>query len=138
MSKILIIDDDRDFQESIQMVLESNNFETASAYDSEEGINKIRSENPDLVILDVVLPSNYEGFEVARKVREELDIKKLPIIILTAVHDKKRVPYRFAPDEQWLPVDYFFDKPVKPDTLLAKIKEILNIPDSGREGRSYY
>jgi two-component system alkaline phosphatase synthesis response regulator PhoP len=129
MPKILVIDDDRDFQETTRIVLEKSGFMVVSAYKPEEGLEKVQSENPDLVILDVLMPSDFEGFEVARKVREELKLLKLPIILLTAVHGEKKVPYRFAPHEQWLPVDYFFDKPVAPDVLVGKVKELLNIPD---------
>jgi len=130
MHKILIIDDDRDFQDATRLVLEKNGFEVASAYGPEEGIEKLKAEKPDLVILDVLMPSNYEGFDVARKIREDLRMRELPIILLTAVHAEKKVPYRFGPHEKWLPVDYFFDKPVEPQTLVAKVKELLNIPEA--------
>ena len=129
MPKILMIDDDKDLQEMTRLVLEKNGFEVLSAYNPEEGLQKVQSENPDLVILDVLMPSDFEGFEVARKIREDLKLLKLPIILLTAVHGEKKVPYRFGPHEQWLPVDYFFDKPVQPDVLVTKIKEFLNIPE---------
>ncbi|MBA7699013.1 Transcriptional regulatory protein AfsQ1 [subsurface metagenome] len=127
MSKILIIDDDRDFQEVTRTILEKHDFNVASAYNPEEGIKKVQSEKPDLVILDVIMPSDFEGFEVARKIREELKMRELPIILLTAVHSEKKVPYRFGPHEDWLPIDYFLDKPVEPDVLVTKIKEFLNI-----------
>jgi len=129
MPKILVVDDDKDFQEMTRIVLEKNDFQVVPAYDPEEGLQKVQSESPDLVILDVMMPSDFEGFEVARKIREELKLVKLPIILLTAVHGTKKVPYRFAPHEQWLPVDYFYDKPVAPDVLVAKVKEYLNIPE---------
>lgn len=129
MSKILMIDDDKDLQEATRIVLEKHNFEVVSAYDPEEGLKKVQSERPDLVILDVLMPNNYEGFKVAREIREKLNMRKLPIILLTAVHGEKKVPYRFAPHEEWLPVDYFFDKPVKPDVLVTKINEMLNIQE---------
>jgi CheY-like chemotaxis protein len=129
MPKILVIDDDKDLQEATRLVLEKNGFEVVSAYNPEEGLAKVQSENPDLVILDVLMPSNFEGFEVARTIREELKLLKLPIILLTAVHGEKKVPYRFAPHEQWLPVDYFFDKPVPHEVLVAKVKEFLNITE---------
>jgi two-component system alkaline phosphatase synthesis response regulator PhoP len=129
MPKILVIDDDKDFQEMTRIVLEKNDFQVVPAYDSEEGLQKVQSESPDLVILDVMMPSDFEGFEVARKIREELKLVKLPIILLTAVHGTKKVPYRFAPHEQWLPVDYLYDKTVAPDVLVAKVKEYLNIPE---------
>jgi DNA-binding response OmpR family regulator len=125
MSKILVIDDDKDFQEFICYFLQSSGYETASAFDAEEGIRKVGSENPDLVILDVMMPSGLEGFTVARKVREELNLVELPIIMLTAVHQVVKVPYRFVPDDQWLPVDRFLDKPVDPNKLLARIRELL-------------
>jgi DNA-binding response OmpR family regulator len=128
MKKILVIDDDEDLQEVTRIALEENDFTVISAVTPEEGINKVKSEIPDLVILDVIMPRDFEGFEVARKIRDELKLKTLPIIMLTAVHEVKRVPYRFAPHEQWLPVDYFFEKPVESKVLVSKVKEILNIP----------
>ena len=127
MKKILIIDDDKEFQDTCGLILEKNNFSVVTAYNPEEGIEKTKSEKPDLVILDVMMPSGFEGFDVAVKIREELKLVDLPIIILTAVHDVKKVPYRFAPDNNYLPVDFFYDKPVAPDMLIEKIKEVLNI-----------
>ena len=127
MAKILIIDDDTDFQQAIQLVLEKHDFEVVSAYDPEEGITKVKDENPDLIILDVLMPNAFEGFDVARKIREDLGLRDLPILMLTAVHTEKEVPYRFGPHEEWLPVDFFMDKPVDPDVLVAKVKEFLNI-----------
>jgi CheY-like chemotaxis protein len=127
MPKILIIDDDKDFQDITRLVLENNGFTVVSAYGPEEGLRMVQSEKPDLLILDVLMPDNYEGFAVARNIREELNLRELPILLLTAVHGEKKVPYRFAPHEEYLPVDYFFDKPVQPEVLVGKIKELLNM-----------
>jgi DNA-binding response OmpR family regulator len=127
MSKILIIDDDKDLQDMIRLVLEEKGFSVVSAYGPEEGLKMVRSEKPDLIILDVLMPDNFEGFDVARTIREQLKLRALPIILLTAVHVEKKVPYRFAPHEEYLPVDYFFDKPVQPEVLVAKVKELLNM-----------
>jgi len=125
MAKILIVDDDADFRQVCRVVLERGGFEVCEAVGPEEGLEKVHSAAPDLLILDVLMPDNYEGFDVARKIREDLKMHRLPIVMLTAVHDVKKVPYRFAPDEAWLPVDIFLDKPVSPDTLLQKVKEAL-------------
>jgi len=127
MLKILVIDDDKDLQDIMSLVLEENGFSVVSAYGPEEGLQMVRSEKPDLIILDVLMPDDFEGFDVARTIREELGLRGLPIILLTAVHVEKKVPYRFAPHEEYLPVDYFFDKPVQPEVLVAKVKELLNI-----------
>jgi CheY-like chemotaxis protein len=127
MPKILVIDDDPDLQATMRLVLEKNGFQVISAYNPDEGIQQVQAEKPDLVILDVLMPHDYEGFDLARKIREDLEMRELPIILLSAVHEMKKVPYRFAPHEQWLPVDYFFDKPVESQVLLNKIRELLNL-----------
>jgi DNA-binding response OmpR family regulator len=125
MSKILMIDDDADFRYAVQMVLEAEGFDTEMAANGEEGVRKVLDAQPDLVILDVIMVKDLEGFEVARTLREEHGLLGLPILMLTAVHSVKKVPYRFAPDEEYLPVDVFMDKPIEPETLVATIKEML-------------
>ena len=117
MTKILVIDDDADFLLAVRMVLEAHDFEMVEAKTPEEGISKVLSVKPDLVILDVMMPTDYEGFEVAREIREKHKLIDLPIFMLTSVHGTKKVPYRFAPDEDYLPVDVFMDKPIDPDQL---------------------
>jgi len=127
MAKILVVDDDSDFRDVCRLYLEKEGFQISEAEDADEGFDKVQAERPDLLILDVLMPSNYEGFGLARKIREELDMRKLPILMLTAVHGIKKVPYRFGPDDTWLPVDIFLDKPVSASTLVQKVKEALGI-----------
>jgi two-component system alkaline phosphatase synthesis response regulator PhoP len=128
MARILIVDDDADVHEGLGPVLRDEGFEVASAYNADEGIEAINAEKPDLLILDVLMPTEYEGFEMAREVRGALKLRDLPIIILSAVHQVKEVPYRFAPDETYLPVDVFMDKPVDPRQLCDKVRELLGEP----------
>lgn len=125
MHKILVIDDDPDFFLAVQMVLEAHDFEVEAATTPEEGVGKVLSAKPDLVILDVMMPTGYEGFDVAREIREKHKLIDLPIFMLTSVHSVKKVPYRFAPDEDYLPVDVFLDKPIEPEHLVDTIQEIL-------------
>jgi DNA-binding response OmpR family regulator len=125
MAKILVIDDDPDFLVAVQMVLEAHDFEMEQAMTPGEGISKVLSVEPDLVILDVMMPTGYEGFDVAREIREKHKMIELPILMLTSVHSVKKVPYRFAPDEDYLPVDVFLDKPIEPDQLADIIQEML-------------
>ena len=125
MTKILVIDDDADFLLAVRMALEAHNFEMEEARTPEEGISKVLSVNPDLVILDVMMPTGYEGFDVAREIREKHKLIDLPIFMLTSVHSVKKVPYRFAPDEDYLPVDVFLDKPIEPEQLVDTVQEIL-------------
>jgi len=125
MPKILVIDDEPDFLLAVQMVLEANDFEMETATTPEEGINKVLSAKPDLVILDVMMPTGYEGFDVAREIREKHRLIELPILMLTSIHRSKKVPYRFTPDEEYLPVDVFLDKPIEPEALVDTIREML-------------
>jgi len=125
MSKILVIDDDSDFLLAVQMVLKAHDFEMETAMTPEEGINKVLSTEPDLVILDVMMPTGYEGFDVAREIREKHKLIDLPVLMLTSIHSTKKVPYRFAPDEDYLPVDVFLDKPIEPEQLINTIQEML-------------
>lgn len=125
MARILVIDDDRDFLTTVEMILGAHGYEMEFATTPEEGIDKAASTEPDLVILDVMMPTGYEGFDVARAIRERLKLVELPVLMLTSIHGKREVPYRFAPDEHYLPVDRFIDKPIEPDQLVETIQGML-------------
>ena len=125
MSKILVIDDDPDFLYTVQLVLEGAGFEVEMAASPEEGLGKVQSTEPDLVVLDVLMPAGYEGFEVARALREQHGLTELPIVILTSLHQKQDVPYRFAPDETYLPVDVFLDKSADLEQVADTVQELL-------------
>ena len=125
MAKVLAIDDDRDLLNAVRVMLEKAGFEVEVAQTPEDGIEKVKSATPDVVVLDVMMPSGYEGFAVARAIREDLGLRDLPVVILSCVHEKKQVPYRFAPDDNYLPVDVFLDKPIDMNRLVAIVKEVL-------------
>ncbi|MFQ5951885.1 MAG: PleD family two-component system response regulator [Candidatus Omnitrophota bacterium] len=126
MAKILIIDDDPDIVESMKVILGSKEYEVAFAYSGEEGLNKIRQEKPDLIILDIMMETGDKGFDVARKVKKDESYKGIPILMLTAI--KERTGFDFseeAGDEAWLPVDDYCDKPLRPEELIAKVENLL-------------
>lgn len=79
-NKILVVDDERAITDIIKFNLEKEGFTVTTAFDGEEGVNKIKHWNPDLVVLDIMMPIK-DGFEVLKEVREDY---KLPIIVLTA------------------------------------------------------
>ena len=124
MAKILLIDDDPDFIEINTVVLKKSGFEVISAYDGKQGFEKAKLEKPDLIILDVMMTDRTEGFYTARQLRSEEATKSTPLILLTAIHKEEKA-FHFAPDETWLPVDVFLDKPVKPERLLEEVKRQL-------------
>jgi CheY-like chemotaxis protein len=124
-----MIDDDPDILTAIRIPLESVGHEFSEARSGSEGLEKIKEVNPDLIILDVMMESATEGFQLSLKLRdrspdsEYAAYRDIPILMLTAIHTT--TPLRFTPDDDYLPVDAFLDKSADPDQLLAKIDELL-------------
>ena len=125
--KILIVDDDLDLTKALQVILESENYTVVTAADRAEGMEKIRTDKPDLVLLDVMMSTWSDGFEMSRELKKDPQFKDIPILILTAVQNRSGIDFKStAGDPTWCPVDGFLDKPVKPDILLAEIKKLLS------------
>ncbi len=125
--RILIVDDDPDITEAMSVILENKGYEVAIAADSSEGLAWLKEHRPDLIILDVMMRTQQEGFEMARDLKQNPTYKDIPILMLTAVKDKTGIDFKpNAGDESWLPVEGFLDKPVKPDMLVDKVKALLN------------
>ena len=121
--KILVVDDNRDFVESTRDLLEANGYEVVTAYDGESGLQTARKERPDLMILDVMMAHETEGFEVSRKIPETPELRKMPILLVTGIRRELNLPFGFEPDSTWLPVDSVFEKPIEPAVLLKEIKK---------------
>ena len=124
---ILIIDDDPDITEAMTVVLENKGYEVRSAQDSTEGMERLKETKPDVIILDVMMRTSQEGFELSRELKHNADYKSIPILMLTAVKEKTGLDFGpTAGDESWLPVEGYLDKPVKPDVLLEKVEDLLH------------
>ncbi|MHC4520695.1 MAG: response regulator [Planctomycetota bacterium] len=127
--RILIIDDDPDITEAMSVVLRNKGYTVDGAGDSGEGMAKLEANRPDLIILDVMMRTSQEGFELSRELKQNDAYKAIPILMLTAVKDKTGLDFKAtAGDESWLPVEEFLDKPVKPDVLLEKVASLLPKP----------
>ena len=130
MAKILIIDDDPDMILALHLCLEDAGYEIVEAESGNEGLEKVKSENPDLIVLDAMMDTATEGFQVALTLRssdpesEYAPYRQIPILMLTAIHTT--TPLRFGPNEDYLPVDDFIEKPLEPDLLAQKVKELLS------------
>ena len=124
-NKVLVIDDDNDFVESVVNLLEARGYALASASNGQEGVEKAKAEKPDLILLDVMMTTKDEGFNVARQLHEIEDLKGTPVIMVTGVRKEMNLPFGFEPDETWLPVKQILEKPVKPETLLNAVSDAL-------------
>jgi|YNPNPStandDraft_1061719.scaffolds.fasta_scaffold68437_2 CheY-like chemotaxis protein len=128
-AKILVVDDDPDMVLSLQLTLATGPYEVVSARSGEEGLRKIKEENPDLLILDVMMEDFVTGFKMVERLRdpdphsEYAAYAHLPILLLTSIH--QRTAFRFAPDPERLPVQGFLEKPIAPQVLLQRVAELL-------------
>lgn len=123
--KILMIDDDADFRESIANLLEAKGYDVDAAPDGKEGIEKAKANKPDLILLDVMMTTKSEGFDVARELHKLDSLKGTPVIMITGVRREMNLPFGFEPDEDWLPVKELLEKPVKPEVLLNAIEKYI-------------
>ena len=123
--RILIVDDEEDIVNVLRFRLEANNYAVLSASEGQEGLNKARTEKPDLVILDLMLPK-LDGYKVCRMLKFDESYKNIPIIMFTARVQKK--------DEELgmkMGADAYIAKPFEPEVLLGKIKELLSKQQEG-------
>ena len=125
---ILVIDDDRDLVDTLRIVLESKNYEVRAAYDGKEGLDRIEEKRPDLIILDVMMATDTEGFDLAYRLQNRTEFRDIPIIMVTsfpkAMAEKGPDRFQHILGEDW-PVSFFIEKPVDPEMLLATIEDIL-------------
>lgn len=123
--KVLIIDDDADFVESIENLLEARGYDVVSASNGKDGVETAKKEKPNLIILDVMMTTKDEGFNVARKLNELEEVKGTPVIMVTGVRREMNLPFGFEPDQTWLPVKEVLEKPIKPETLLKAVADYI-------------
>ncbi|MFC1498609.1 response regulator transcription factor [Verrucomicrobiota bacterium] len=126
--KIYLVDDDKDIIESISMLLESEGHQVGHQTDEVDAPKNIEAFGADMVILDVMFPENDSaGFEIARAIRAHEPIKDIPVLMLSAVNNEGQSPVTFSnkdTDDTFMPVNQFIEKPIKPEVLIAKIKEL--------------
>ena len=124
MPKILIVDDDlvmRELQKETLEKLEDNGVEILTVDNGEDAIDSIRTEKPDLVILDVMMPE-MNGFEVCNTVKNELGMKDVFVLILTA--STQGLDKQMSKD---VGADIFMTKPFDPDELIKVVSKVLEI-----------
>ena len=123
-AKILLIDDDADFVESTKIVLESKPYDVIIAHDGDKGLQKAREENPDLILLDVIMPVK-DGFTAAEQLKKDPDLSTIPVLILTsfaARHGETTIPVSRG---LTLEAEDYIDKPVSPEELLKRVEKHL-------------
>jgi DNA-binding response OmpR family regulator len=117
---ILIVEDDKFLRELISQKLIKEGYNILQAVDGEEGLDKIKKEKPDLVLLDLILPG-IDGFEVLARAKEDPEVVKIPVIILSNLGQKEDVEKGMGLGA----VDYLVKAHFTPGEIIDKMKRIL-------------
>ncbi len=123
--KILIVDDDPDLVESVRIILESKGYEVEAAYDGIEGLEKVKEFQPDLIVLDVMMPKK-NGYEVCKELKSDPKYSSIPILLLTAVVSQIPSSSQYTLDQGMeTEADDYVDKPVEPEELVRRVEVLL-------------
>ena len=121
--RILIIDDDPDFVQSIGMILKSAGYEVLEAFSGKEGLEKAKAENPDLYIIDLMMETYSEGSRVVEALIKDENTRDKPRIMITSVD--LTGPWDSYPRDEWLACDFLLQKPVPPGELLKYVDKAI-------------
>lgn len=126
--EILVVDDDMDIRDSLQIILEKNGYAVRLAKNGKEALQELGVKKPDLMILDVMMSTDTEGFDLAYELKNMPDFSSLPIIMLTSFMEKVREEgpdqFQHILGEEW-PAKWLFEKPIDSAKLLKKLDGIL-------------
>jgi len=125
-SKILVVDDDPDILDAVALILESQGYEVVTARDGIEGLANLKAEQPDLMILDLMMP-RMDGFAVCKELQDPRwsKYRDIPILILTSVREEaSRRRYELETGLA-LDVDDYVEKPMSPDVLLKRVSTLI-------------
>jgi two-component system alkaline phosphatase synthesis response regulator PhoP len=130
--KILAVDDEKHIVRLVQVNLERAGYEVVTANDGKEALQKVQDENPDLLVLDVMMPY-MDGFEVLQNLRRNPATRDIPVIMLTAKAQDADVFKGWQSG-----VDCYLTKPFNPMELLSFVKRIFDSTDGGSGGEKRY
>jgi len=144
--KVLVVDDDANTVKFLSAALEQNGYQAIAAFNGKEGWEKIESDKPDLILLDVMMPKKT-GFVLFKQLRRDEKYKGIPVIMLTGVaevlddldaqsedtHERPfdtlreamRKTIKEMKEEGLVKPDLFIDKPIDPELVIAKVKELI-------------
>jgi two-component system alkaline phosphatase synthesis response regulator PhoP len=121
--QVLIIDDDGDFVNAIQALLEFSGYKVRSARNGRDGLQLAKTIQPDLVLLDVMMSERTEGFFVLQELRRVPALSQTPVIVMSSIYSDEPV-FRVDPEAGWLPASLFLAKPLDPERLLAEASRL--------------
>jgi CheY-like chemotaxis protein len=123
--KILLVDDDADFVKANRALLENDGFEVVTASSGLEAFGKVRFEQPDLIVLDLMMERHDTGFTVARALKADPIYQRIPILMVSSAKEKTGYEFSQEMDGYWMKTDDYVAKPIEPVDLVARIRHLL-------------
>ena len=121
--RILVIDDDPIFAKSTKAILESHGYQVDSAQNSEEALSTMGQDKPDLVLLDVMMDWLLEGVTISQEMMSQRELQGIPIIMVTSIRSTEHLGV--FPQDQYLHINSWLDKPCPPDKLVSEVAKTL-------------
>lgn len=118
-AKILIIDDEREIVDTVSLMLKARDYAIVSALDGQDGLDKAKAEQPDLILLDIMMPG-MDGYTVCLKLKSSKDTKNIPVVIISGKAEREAIVKSHS-----LGVSNFIVKPFNLPTLLGKLGKYL-------------
>jgi CheY-like chemotaxis protein len=123
VAKILIIDDDPDFIEATRLVLEKEHHQVISAASGNAGLERVKRDKPDLVLLDVIMDTVLEGLAASHRMHDDPALRHVPVIMVTSIASSEYA--EMFPTDEYVHVNAFLSKPVKPAELIRQVNRCL-------------
>lgn len=133
MATVLLVDDSPAVLRSVELALKAIGHEVLTAESADRGLERLQADRPDIMVVDVMMPTGTEGFHLIWEIRqlEDETLRSVPIIMATGIHEQTEL--RFYPEEsdgtyqpgEFLPVQGWLDKPIQVRALAEKIEAVL-------------
>ncbi|HBY08455.1 MAG TPA: response regulator [Chloroflexi bacterium] len=123
MAKILVVDDDPDFQNATRIVLEKEGYTILSAKNGDEGYRRAQETQPDLVILDVIMDSVLDGVSMSQQMHDDEATKAIPILMVTSIANTDYA--ELFPTDEYIHIRAFMSKPIDPAKLIKQVNKLL-------------
>ena len=124
--RILVVDDEPDFASIVQGNLEKEGFEVEVAYDGVEGLEKVKANPPDVIVMDVMMPEK-DGYEMCKELKADERFADIPVIMLTAVGDHVTSTRYSHADGRSMEAEDYLAKPASAEEITASVKRLLGL-----------
>lgn len=123
--RILLIDDDPDMHHAVRAMLPAGEFALTCCSTGPAGLEALRRERPDLVLLDIMLSTPSEGFHLCYQIKEDATLRDIPVVMISAIGQRIGMDYAHELGTEYVPADAFVEKPFDARTLLNTIRSLL-------------